>query len=122
MTIKEIKTAVGAGKKVQWSNAGYLVIKDNKGQYLIQHTNGSCIGLTNQDGTVLNGSEQEFSIVPQCGYKAFYKRKEIEVYADSAYEAQKKAAKQFKAKKEYEVTVVLCEKPDGKQVVHTPDF
>jgi hypothetical protein len=122
MNIEEIKTAVDAGKKVQWSNPGYLVIKDNKGQYLIQHTNGSCIGLTNQDGTVLNGDEQEFSIVPQNGYKAFYFGRETEVYADTSYEAQTIAAKHFKAKKTNDVTVILCEKPDGEQVVHTADF
>ena len=40
-------------------------------------------------------------------YKAFYKGKQIEVKADTSYQAQQIAAKQFKAKKEYEVTVVL---------------
>ena len=51
------------------------------------------------------------------GYVAFYKNKRIEVYANSSYEAQQKAAKEFGAKKSYEVTVMLAEK-DGKQVVH----
>ncbi len=51
------------------------------------------------------------------GYKAFYKSKEIEVYAETSYQAQLKAAKEFKAKKSYEVTVVLCEK-QGEQVIH----
>ena len=51
------------------------------------------------------------------GYKAFYRDKEIEVHADSSYAAQKIAAKQFKARKPYEVTVMLCEK-DGEQIVH----
>ena len=55
------------------------------------------------------------------GYIGFYKGKRIEVNAESSYEAQKKAATIFKAKKSYEVTVVLCEK-DGKQVVHSPSF
>jgi len=50
------------------------------------------------------------------GYITFYKNKKMEVYADSSYAAQQKAAAQFKAKKSYEVTVVLCEKA-GKQVV-----
>ena len=53
------------------------------------------------------------------GYKAFYKGKSIEVYAPSSYDAQLNAAKQFKAKKSYEVTVVLCEKA-GEQVTHSP--
>lgn len=51
------------------------------------------------------------------GYIAFYRGKQIEVRAATSYEAQQKAAQQFKAKKSYEVTVVLCEK-DGQQVVH----
>lgn len=53
------------------------------------------------------------------GYIAFYKNKQIEVYADTSYEAQKKAALQFKAKKSYDVTVKLATK-DGEQVVHKP--
>lgn len=52
------------------------------------------------------------------GYKAFYRGKTCEVYADSSYEAQQKAAQFFKAKKSYEVTVMLCE-VGGKQYVHT---
>lgn len=55
------------------------------------------------------------------GYKAFYKGKSIEVYANTSYEAQQLASKQFKAKKSYEVTVVLCEKGET-QVIHTPTF
>lgn len=53
------------------------------------------------------------------GYKAFYKGKSIEVYADTSYQAQQKAASIFKAKKSYDVTVVLCEKNDT-PVVHIP--
>lgn len=52
------------------------------------------------------------------GYKAFYRGKQTEVYANSSYEAQQKAAQFFKAKKSYEVTVMLCEL-DGKQYAHT---
>lgn len=40
-------------------------------------------------------------------YKAFYKGKEIEVKADTSFHAQEKAAVIFKAKKRYDVTVVL---------------
>ena len=52
------------------------------------------------------------------GYIAFYKGKQVEVYAPTSYEAQTKAAAIFKAKKSYEVTVMLAER-DGEQVVHT---
>ena len=56
-----------------------------------------------------------------CGYKAFYRGRETEVHASTSYEAQQLAAKVFKARKAYEVAVVLCEKA-GKQVVHAPAF
>jgi len=51
------------------------------------------------------------------GYVAFYKGKRMDVYANTSYEAQQKAAKAFGAKKSYEVTVALAEK-NGEQVVH----
>ena len=50
-------------------------------------------------------------------YNAYYKGKEIEVAADTSFAAQTKAAEYFKAKKSYEVTVVLAQK-DGEDVVH----
>ena len=52
------------------------------------------------------------------GYKAFYKNKEIEIHANSSYEAQKKAAALFNAKKEYEVNIVLCE-VNNREITHT---
>ena len=52
------------------------------------------------------------------GYKAFYRNKTVEVYANTSFEAQTKAASLFKAKKSWEVTVVLCEL-NGEQVTHT---
>jgi hypothetical protein len=52
------------------------------------------------------------------GYIALYKGKQIEVYANTSYEAQKVASTQFKAKKSYEVSVYLCEK-HGEQVITT---
>lgn len=55
------------------------------------------------------------------GYKAFYKGKELDIYANSSYEAQKLAAAQFKAKKSYDVSVILCEK-SGSQVIHNPSI
>lgn len=55
------------------------------------------------------------------GYFAFYKRKTVEVYAESAYGAQLKAAKILGAKKSHEVTVMIAEK-DGEQIVHKPLF
>jgi hypothetical protein len=55
------------------------------------------------------------------GYIAFYKDRQLEVYAPTSYDAQLKAAALFRAKKSYDVTVVLCEL-NGKQVEHTADF
>lgn len=54
------------------------------------------------------------------GYIAFYRGKQIEVYAPTSYEAQQIAAKQLKAKKSYEVTVMLAER-NGEQVTHTAE-
>ena len=61
MNVQEIKKAVDNGLTVHWSNSSYIVIP-SRGDYLIQHLNGSCIGLTWQDGTTLNGKEQDFYI------------------------------------------------------------
>lgn len=58
---------------------------------------------------------------PDNGYKAFYKGKEIEVYAPTAYAAQLKAAQLFGARKSYDVTVKLCERA-GAQIIHIADY
>jgi hypothetical protein len=55
------------------------------------------------------------------GYVAFYKGRRLEVYAPTSYDAQLKAAALFKAKKSYEVNVVLCT-VNGRDVIHTADF
>jgi len=55
------------------------------------------------------------------GYVAFYKGKRIEVYADTKYEAQLKAAKIFNAKKSYDVNVALAE-VDGKEHLNSTLF
>jgi len=55
------------------------------------------------------------------GYIAFYKNKQLEIYAKTSYEAQQKAAQQFRAKKSYDVTVMLAE-INNKQIVHNPNF
>jgi len=52
----------------------------------------------------------------QFGYVCFYKNKSIEVRAMTSFEAQEKAAKLFKAKKSWEVAVVLAERPTGEKV------
>ena len=54
------------------------------------------------------------------GFKAFYRGKSIEVYADTALRARDTAVAIFKAGKAYEVTVMLCEK-DGVPVVHSAE-
>lgn len=55
------------------------------------------------------------------GYIAFYKNDRVEVMADTQYEAQQLAAKHFRARRPYDVTVHLAEK-GGKQVTHMPMF
>jgi hypothetical protein len=44
-------------------------------------------------------------------YECFYRSKRITVQALRSFDAQEKAAKLFKARKSYEVTVVLADKP-----------
>lgn len=44
-------------------------------------------------------------------YEAFYRGKRISVQAETSYKAQLKAAEILKAKKSYDVTVVLVDKP-----------
>ena len=52
-------------------------------------------------------------------YIAFYRDKQMEVKALRSYDAQLIAAKAFKARKSYEVTVMLAARPDGTEVIHT---
>jgi|TARA_R110000868_G_scaffold180883_2_gene421604 hypothetical protein len=52
-------------------------------------------------------------------YIAFYKGKEITVNALRSFDAQEQAARIFKAKKSYEVTVMLAAKGD-EPVIHHP--
>ncbi|CUH78079.1 hypothetical protein TRM7557_01717 [Tritonibacter multivorans] len=63
MTLAGIKAAVEAGNRVHWVNSGYVVTRDDLGQYLITFTrNGSAIGLTSRDSTRLNGEPDEVFI------------------------------------------------------------
>ena len=52
-------------------------------------------------------------------YNAFYKNKQTPVLADTTYDAQQLAATKLKAKKTYDVTVMLVEL-DGEQYTHSP--
>ena len=52
-------------------------------------------------------------------YVAFYKGKQITVNALRSFDAQETAARIFKAKKSYEVTVMLAAK-DDEPVIHHP--
>jgi hypothetical protein len=51
-------------------------------------------------------------------YQAFYRGKSIQVEAESSYKAQQLAATLLKARKSYDVAVVLVAK-DGEQVSHS---
>lgn len=54
-------------------------------------------------------------------YVAFYKNQQREVQANTSLEARDMAAALFKAKRAYEVSIVLAARPDGTPVIHTPD-
>jgi hypothetical protein len=53
------------------------------------------------------------------GYIALFNSKQIEVWAETSYEAQCKAARRFGTNKAYKVSVYLCEKENGEQVTTT---
>ena len=55
------------------------------------------------------------------GYIAMYKRKQVDVMADTQLEARDLAAKHFRARKPYEVNVMLATK-DVNPVTHMPMF
>lgn len=52
-------------------------------------------------------------------YECFYKNKRMTVLALRSIDARDKAAKLFKARKAYEVTVVLAARQDGTPVIHS---
>jgi len=58
----------------------------------------------------------------KCGYKAFYDGKETDIHANTLLEAKELAIKHFKVRKnkQHMVSIVLCEKPDGKTVFADP--
>ena len=71
MNIAEIKAAVDAGRTVHWAHEGYLVHRDEFGQYLITYLpNGSTIGLTDRSGARLNGDEADFFLSPSSSSEA----------------------------------------------------
>lgn len=54
------------------------------------------------------------------GYLARYKNKEVEVWTNEGiYKAQCEAQKLLGAKKSYEVSIALCVRADGSEVIHT---
>lgn len=50
-------------------------------------------------------------------YKAFYKNKTADIRAETSLSAQIKAANHFKAKKPWDVSVVLVRKHGGEMVI-----
>lgn len=55
------------------------------------------------------------------GYICLYRGKRFEVYANTAYEAKVKCAKENKIKKQSEISVFLAEK-NGETIVNDPIF
>lgn len=52
-------------------------------------------------------------------YKAFYRKNQIEVNADTSYSAQCKAAAIFNARKTWEVSVIIVAKGET-SIIHNP--
>jgi hypothetical protein len=65
----------------------------------------------------IDGQAKDSKTKDENGYVCLYKGERKEIYANSTYEAQQKAAKEFGAKNSYEVAVKLAEK-NGEPVVH----
>ena len=52
-------------------------------------------------------------------YICFYKGRQITVQALRSFDAQTIAAKKFKARRPWEVSVILAARSDGSEVVHS---
>ena len=52
-------------------------------------------------------------------YLAFYKGRQIVVLAETSVKALVSAVKTFKARRQWDVTVMLAQRADGTTVVHT---
>lgn len=52
-------------------------------------------------------------------YLCFYRGRTLTIEASTSYEASKKAAKEFKAKRSWDVSVIIAES-SGKSVTHNP--
>ena len=50
------------------------------------------------------------------GYKCFYKGQSVDIHSDTTFHAQEAAATHFKTKKPWDISVFLCNHPDGQQV------
>jgi len=57
-----------------------------------------------------------------CGYVAFYKGMRYEVYAKTLLAARDIVQKHCKAKKAYEINILIAERADGATVEHSADF
>ena len=52
-------------------------------------------------------------------YICFYKGRQVIVQALRSFDAQEIAAKKFKARRPWEVSVILAARSDGSEVVHS---
>ena len=64
MTLDEIKSAVLAGKTVQWISSNYVVKYHDKSKQfsIVCLSNNHSIGLTWRDGVTINGKPEQFFI------------------------------------------------------------
>jgi len=131
----DFTSVMGVKKKVSLELGGAFVSTDLAGHLGGEFGVASQVPINGISGTNYNGLVGETGALSsgelfelgggvndgKNGYIAFYRGKQMEVHADTSYEAQKKAATAFKARKSYDVSVVLAEL-DGKQVIYSPSF
>jgi hypothetical protein len=47
-TLEQVKQAVKDGNQVNWQGGAYTVIIGNNDQFMIKHSGGNCVGLTDE--------------------------------------------------------------------------
>jgi hypothetical protein len=62
-SLNELQAAVDSGSTVYWQNESYTVVPNLlTGERLIRHINGSCVGLTNKSGELIENLRDFYSI------------------------------------------------------------
>jgi DNA-binding transcriptional regulator YhcF (GntR family) len=101
-------------------NAWYTVGEISKEEFEKLDTDKKVLSYMRREGYINTSNKRKVYVNDDQHNLVITERKPDEqVHAETSYKAQQEAAKLFKVKKSYQVTVVLAEK-DGEQVTHLP--